>query len=494
MAFVSQFAILKKKLAYPGFRSMELSGGWTLNYHEKLNVWLHPRGGVLLLGCAWQVMPGKPSPEEELAALAPGSGGEISDEQILTHEETWCGRYVIVAGSRVFLDTAGLLPVFRSEKGISSDLTLLALETGLEEKVYTPGKIMDWMPGPLTQYPGIDRVLNSQIYDFASGQLTPRRLLPASRVPAADEEQRIALFAEYFQTGLRNMQARFPDRKILLALTGGYDSRALFALANSAGLDFDAYTLEYEGIYSDDVTLPGELCGLTGKKHRYIPRDPARYSAELEQAYVRHTAGLIHDADRLSYAHGQYQQLIKEYGDVILLRGSIWETAVEFYGKSFDEKGPDRNFYNYFCIREKSVEKKSLEAYFDWWARHPQDGLGACDAFYWGQRAGCWLSAIEAGFDLLEHAVSLQPLNCRFLVALLLGFPRQERITKRHQAKIIAAACPEIKDVPFAGSKKTNDTAYTILRHKLGRLTYRLKTRGLQNTLRLYRDMASGKR
>ena len=489
MTHPGQFTILKKPLSLSAWRTLPLSDGWVLSCHEKLNVFYLPKHSLLLLGLAWQTLPERASPEEELTALSEQCDGPIADGQLMALEESWCGRYVLICGERVFLDACGLLPVFHSPAGIASDLTLLAETMGLAAKIYEPGKVMNWMPGPMTPYPEITRIMPGQIYCFEEQKTLPRPLRAASCPKVSDEAERVRVFADIFANSLRRMQETLPGRKLLLALTGGYDSRALFALAKYAGLDFDAFTLEYDGIYADDVTLPKELCRLTGTTHRYIPRDHSRYDAALEDEYLRHTAGLIRDADRLSYAHGQYQALASEREKAALLRSSAWETAVEFYGRSFDQSGPKADFYDWFCVPEKSREKRSLEQYFDWQKQHPQPGVSACDDFYWEQRAGCWLSPIEAGFDLLENAVSVQPANSRLLLTMLLDFPREERIVKEHQAKIIRYACPEIAQVSFGGKKTVDETALSILLHKLRRFHYRIKTRGLLHTLCLYSGM-----
>lgn len=77
--------------------------------------------------------------------------------------------------------------------------------------------------------------------------------------------------------------------------------------------------------------------------------------------------------------------------------------------------------------------------------------MNACNRFYWEQRCGSWLSAIEQSFDILEDCISLQPLNSRLLISLLLGFPKEERVAKEHEIKIISYACSKLKDIEFGG-------------------------------------------
>lgn len=482
-----QFAILKTPVELPGYVHVSLSDGWILSYHEKLPVYRSADNSTLLLGIAWQVAPDRGTPVQEIEQLCAShpQGGDRS--AILAMEETWCGRYVLIRHATVYTDTCSLLAAFYSDQGISSDCTLLAQAAGQSEKLYSPGPgVMNWMPGPLTHYDGVRRLLASQTYQYTTGEVSARPLLAQHYQTIADEQELMNAFTDLFTNSLRNMTAALGNKKLLIALTGGYDSRSLFAMAHRAGIDFDAYTLEYDTIYADDVDIPRKLCQLTGVKHHYIPVDHARYDAQLEQDYLTHTAGLIRDQDRIFYAHGQYQQLIEEFGEVVFLRSSIWENVIEYFRRSFTETGPGFDFYDWFCVAEGSLEKRSLEQYFAWNAAHPEQGLVASNMFLWLQREGCWLSDIESGFAMLDNAISLQPANCRLFLRMLMDFPRDERLMKFHQAKLIRHACPAIGEVPFGSDKIKGETLINRLIPKIKRGVDRLCKLGIRKTVLTY--------
>lgn len=482
-----QFAIMKAPVELPGYRHITLDGGWILSYHEKLRVYQSADQSTLLLGIAWQVEPARKSPEQEIEQLCAAYSAGAPREAILAMEETWSGRYVLISHGTVYTDTCSLLSVFYSEQGVSSDCTLLALAAGQAEKIYTPCPgVMNWMPGPLTHYDGVYKLLASQTYEYTIGRVEARPLLAQGYQSIPDEKQRLEKITAYLTHSLHNMSQAVPGKKLLLALTGGYDSRTLFALAKRAGIDFDAYTLEYDTIYADDVSIPRKLCQLTGVKHHYVPVDHSRYDQQLEDDYIRHTAGLIRDQDRVFYAHGQYQELIRQYGDVAFLRSSIWENVIEYFRRSFTETGPGFDFYDWFGVEADSRERASLEQYFAWNDAHPQKDLVASNVFLWLQREGCWLSAIESGFDMLDHAVSLQPANCRLIMSMMLDFPREERLMKYHQAKLIRHACPAIGEVPFGTDKVRGETLMSVLIPKVQRGLQRLRKLGLKKTCQTY--------
>lgn len=464
---------------------MPLWDGWTLQYHPSLSVCCLREKRLLLLGVAWQAMPGRNSPQEEMKALPCGPNGEPLREAVERMEETWCGRYALISGTRVFLDATGKMAVYYAQAGISGNLSLLASVCGLKEKVYAPQSAsLNWMPGPRTQYPEIRQCLPSQIYDMATGRVESRQLLSPLSTAETDRDALMKQVLQCFDASLQNMERTLKDWKLLSALTGGYDSRALLGLLKHAGVSFSAFTLEHNRISAADKTLPPVLSERAGVAYDYVVSRPERYDQGLEEEYIAFTSGLIRDADRLFYAHGMYQELIKKYGKAAFLRSAIWGTLAERYAAAFDENGPNDVFYEWFGIGDGTLEKESLEEYLAWMRAHPQAGLRPADAFFWDQREGCWMGAIENGFDLMDGCLSLHPANCRYLLTLLSRFPREERITKAYEANIAAYAFPDIRDIPYAVKEKKNKLARIL--GKARKAVDRLTKFGLKNTVKTY--------
>ena len=486
MIYRNQYLILKRRVELPEFSVTPLWDGWLLHAHRALRVCICPENRTLLLGLAWQTMPGRGAPEEELRALKPGADGEVSSEDILRTEETWCGRYVLLSGQRVFPDATGKRGIYYCADGVAGNLALLAEVLGLPPVSYRPARQqLNWMPGPLTPCEPIRRCLPSQIYDMASGTALFRPLL-VNDAPALDgEEALLGEIVRCFDESLRNLYRTAGEKKLLSALTGGFDSRALFALLKHAGVPFTAFTLQHEHISAPDTIFPPRVCERVGVPYTYIPQDDAHYDVAREAEYISLTSGLIWDADREFYAHGQYQQLLRENGPSLLLRSSIWGALAERYGAAFDSDGPNEVFYEWFGIADGSLECRSVELYLDWMRVHPQPGLCPADAFFWDQREGCWMEPIESGFDLLDGAESLQPANCRYLLTLLSRFPREMRLTKAYEARIAAYACPEIADIPYTLHSGTQSKAAFYL-GKVKKAFARLRRMGLKKTVKTY--------
>ena len=484
-----QFAVLKKPVDLPGYRHIPLVEGWILSYHEKLPVYFSKSKQALLLGVAWQVIPGRESPEKELNELPMDETGHLSDDQVMDLEESWCGRYVLICEDRVYLDNAGMLGVFYSRDGLSSSCALLARAMGLEEKRYAPHRVINWMPCPDTQYTEIHRLLPSQVYHFKSGSISGRQLLARRYSPPEDRSRTTEEFIRLFCNSLRNCADLFPEATIAVPLTGGYDSRTIFALARKAGIPFSAFTFEHQDIYQGDVEIPQTLCARTNTAYTYIKRKEKQYAAAREEEYNRQCAGLVQDEDRLFYAFGQYQELTDQYGEIILLRGGLWESTKEFFKKYFDEHGPNSSFYDGLEIEEGSPEKEAVQKYFQWTETNRQEGINAGNRFYWEQRVAGWLSSIELGFDTMEHMVSLHPVNSRVFMNLLFRYSVEDRISKRNQQMMISSACPEIADIPFNNDRLYGQSAGSYYIRKARRLYERIRLMGCRKAFHLYMNI-----
>lgn len=477
-----QFIIAKKKIHSSDYIYVELKNNYILSYHKDLNIYINKQYEIILLGIAWQVKEKKEDPVSEIEKLAEKYEGYIPEEEILRMEESWCGRYVLIVNEKIYLDATGLLGIFYSREGISSSCMMLAEIMGLPQIIYRPTFGFNWLPGPLTQYEQIKRLLPSQIYNYNDQTINSRQLL-ATHIPRyKDEQERIEAFSELFSNSLHNLQDMFPEKKILIALTGGYDSRTLLALAEYAGIDYMCYTLEHKKISEGDTKIPPKLCAALKKDYIYVPRGK-NFSEKLKRNYEIHTAGLADDEDKRFYAYGQYQELVEKYGNVVLLRSGVWETATYYFEKFIDNnrKLDFESIYSFFM--GDGLVKKSLEFYARWINKTPLPGLSECNRFYWEQRDANWLSSIEQSFDIMDGVISLQPLNSRLLLSILVDFPVEERRIKMHQMKIISFASPCLAEIEY-GKKKLN--TYKRIVEKIRKLIVRIHMMGMKRTIKTY--------
>ena len=421
-------------------------GKWHVSYDASLPVFANEDKSIILFGDAWQVMPEKGSPEEEIGELGRDSTGKYREQDILDMENSWCGRYVLLACGKVYTDLCGLMGIFYSDYGVSNNAALLAREAGLNICIYKPNGSMNWMPGPLTQYPHVMRLMPSQAYSLSGGIPLPRKLLPKYE-DITDNNSRIQEFSALYCQSLQNMAAHFPGKHIAIMLTGGYDSRTMMALAEKAGLEYSCVTFEREEMEEGDRSIPPLLADAVGRHHDFIPRNGKEYTHGKDYEYLRHISGSAWDEDRMFHAYGQFDELRGKYGDCLLLRGSVWGCATEYLMDCFMGKSAESDIAVRFGVEPGSIAARSVRKYLDWCSGYPQDGISLCGRFFLEQREGCWLSAIEQGFDVIPGMTPVQPLNSRLLLSILLGFSNEERVTKRHEEEITAYACPELAGI-----------------------------------------------
>ena len=441
-----QFVLAKEAIVADGWMNEKLSSGHILSWEKHLKVLISEDRNVCLLGHSWSVVEEGFDVRKVLT---------MSREEILNEEKNWSGRYLLIIGKEIYLDAAGLLGVFYDEDIISSSLALIFRIKG--RKVVYPkikhGISLDFVPGEYTECEGVKRLLPSQVLNYTTCTTASRELLPDRDFPQLSDDERTQLFSKYLEIGLRNLQREFPDCKLWLALTGGRDSRTTLAGLAKSGLAFETFTLEHCNIASEDVSLPPILANKLGVRHKYVSRDRKGFSRKEYDAYRDFTAGMAVDEDWLFYAYGQYSQLVEDSKPIVLLRSSIYEIVI-FYWTHCLREGQAFTAEN---LRKVSLSLRCSNEYYnslsDWFKKTEEYGknmwMGISNMFHWEARSGCWVSSIEQSFDIYENITSIQPVNSRVYLSLLMGYNPNERREKKHQEHIISTMCPEIGDVPY---------------------------------------------
>jgi hypothetical protein len=487
-----QFVISKQPYNKPNWEQIDLLGGYILSYHKALNIVCNNSCNIILLGDAWQALPDKQDPSEQIAACK-----AVNLSSIIEMEKSWCGRYLLIAGSQIFMDTCGLLGVVYSSDIVSSSLKILCELSSV--KITKPkikrGIMPDFVPGfSGFGYTGIKRLLPSQIYDYINCQTQVRALLPDGILPMQSQEQRTQEFVDLFANSLKNMQKHFDNKPLWVALTGGRDSRTLLALMEKAGVDYQIYTFEQNNISDGDIAIPKTLADKLGKKSVYIKRNKSNYSKQSELDFAEHTAQIVVEQDKLSYAYGQYQQLLNQSGgEAVILRSAIWGCANNFYEKFYGDRTMSiDNIGDYFQLEKYNpVFKTAFEEWFDYANSDTQNQeLEISNRFLWEIREGCWLSSIEQALDMIDGLTSIHPANCRLFLEMLLAYPKPTRIAKKHEEQITALACPQIKDVPYDYSIKKKSPASKArgILTKTGKAVWLIQNYGFSNTLDYFKN------
>lgn len=438
-----QFFISNRYHSFRDWTVLTLNTGYSLVYQPKLHVVHNDDSSAVLLGHAWQVVDNLPSPNEIIEHLE----SNLTAAQVMEIEKTWCGRYIIIYNGTVLTDTCSMLGVYYAEDMVTSSMHVLCQLRGVAPQWpdIRLGLSPNFMPGPLTGYEGVSKLLPSQLLHYPTQSVTTRPLLPDLSMEHLGEEERIEAFCQAFVTSLQNMRVQFPAHKIMVALTGGKDSRVLMAMMEKARLAYGTFTAWHDRITEGDIDIPRELARQVNRSHSLVMRQ--ELSQQALDDYTTHTAGYAKDQDQYFWAYGQYGQLRTDDQQILILRSSIWECSDDHYRHFTDPLDLYRQFP--YALKHSTIHQS-----FELWKQivaddpHNRD-INIWTRLFWDQREGCWLSALEQGYDLMDGFASIQPCNSRHLLSLLMGFDEAERFRKIHEDKIMAHVCEPLTHIVY---------------------------------------------
>jgi hypothetical protein len=435
-----------------------------------------------LLGHAFEVT--ATSPDDPVASLIRSASSDVP-----ALVRTWAGRWLLLSCSTIITDAASLLGTYILENDkrlfVSSSLALLSqlVPSSVRDPRILGWYGLNWFPGPLTKLGGVHKLLPDQIYNPATRQVSF-----FDRLTVAHAETGVGNAAGEISAGVarvfRNMAQQEGHNSIILALTGGLDSRTTFSVLQSSGVPFSTLTLEHPRISKADITLPARISTSYGITHRYVTSN--KLLRDRLKEYDLHIYGCVIDGDRELYARGSFDGLDSRSW---LIRSGCWEIGRKYFyrklsGLDLEEvvDRPDRlmiRFNNYF---RNKASAESLRKWAQWRLKHAV-AVPWQDLFYRDQRLGCWSAAIEQSLDLLD-SVSIHPVNCDHFYGIMLGLDQMADTDGASlQHEIIAQCVPDLVRVPV----NPPDGHYLALKNRLLKVAAILagESENLMRSLRL---------
>jgi hypothetical protein len=440
--------------AAPGWTSTELGPSLYLSHCSELSVGtVTDRRGVRwwLLGIALQSERDAASP---LAQLGDHDRGDLLDTY-----RSWAGRWVLVGDSRLHLDACGILGCYyrtihrdrSAELWASSSPALISALPGRERiERRAPrlrwGKGLEWYPPPRSGFPGISRLLPSQILSLvpkAERRVTARPLLVEGRKQTYD--QTLDVLEENLVTPLSHLRER--SEAMWLPLTAGYDSRLILAASRRAELPLQTFTQEFPLMPSGDRNLPPLIARDLGYEHRFIRA--GRLSRQRQELFDAHTAENCVEIDRRFVARRQWEALPSP---AIILRGASLtrctdqrvipkpvEDVLELIVHRFHLDEYQRDSYAHF---------DGIAEWLDWIARTPPAGMDWHDRFFVEQDTGGWVSAVEQALDVTAYE-RVYIANSHSYISNAMTLPKDLRRSSRHHVDLIRRMAPEFLGFPF---------------------------------------------
>lgn len=299
---------------------------------------------------------------------------------------------------------------------------------------------------------------------------TARRLSPAGdeTIDLLPTERVIGMFGQGWSptTAARAIVqgtgalADWPGRPPVIPLTGGRDSRLVFAAARHVGVPFQAETTAQPGLEgypeTEDVRLARMLCERTGSPH--TAKQPSA-SVDLQTAIaafrlVSPGAFSLGDVGLTPSVGAQ-----EDYRLPILLQGLGGELARTFYGsgEGLGTKGLVTKLYRTTTkVWPRTLlsgdGKGVVRGYLtDWVERHT--GLGAApaeipDLFYLLERMVNWAAPTQGLFEAIGDETVPVLWNTRLLPHQV-GQSRAERDRERFHVPVLEELDPSLLEVPF---------------------------------------------
>ncbi len=464
-----QFYIANQPLVRDDFKTLALSCGLILSYHHELKVTV--AGDNVLLGHAFSCI------KEEI---------DISNGVNEMHE--WSGRWVLITKDALYLDACGTLGVFygRDENGnmtLSSSLHLLSeslkKEWIADYQVKRGDFVMfDFYPIPFTPYKDIMALLPTQYISLPKGDVLPRTDYDFLRYQHLDVGAVKEKFIDCFTKVLENIHREFGD-EVWIPMTGGVDSRTIFALAHKAGIPFQTYTLIRDDLKPWDRKIPFKIAKKTKISHRLIDSriNPKDHSERFDDILSHCGGNVTVGTEVIQYLSGAD---VPVKNKSIVLWGTVWETIQGYYDPYFGkENNGDADIvsaYKKLCgnmMEVSNIHRMSINA----WLKNVQlnsiSGVDFKMRQYLDQRVGAWVMYAAQMFDMFD-SIRISPINCQFMLELLLpgndfSMPVSDPLYgKKLQMEIIKQCDEPLSKMPYG---EPSDFFYR-LRRKIGRILH----------------------
>lgn len=404
-------------------------------------------------GVPWGVL-GRPIDTAELGDATDTIAAQATDG-VVERTRDWCNRWALFNSDVLITDAQGSLPVFHARDGerviVSNSVLLLARLTGAEpERARTLNRDVfpEWIPAPLTAHRGIRHLLPSSRLHWKDGSVTPWKRY---RVTSVTVSEGVDDWESRVRTAMTNTAAAF-DR-VLLGLSGGYDSRSILAASVATQTPLECVTLQHPQIFPYDIDLPPELARRARRPHRFVapgPFDETRY-----REFVDHSGGLVAVMDDLLYARGQYE--LAEPGErAALMRCHGWEVGYAFYWRRLPpwEELDTERFGKFISRRWKvfgtwrEMLSEELDLWFEHYLQCRTEDVDWRDAFFIDQRQCAWLGPVDEALSQLAIEI-VQLGGCQALFDTHLSMPLAPRRHRVPTHQLIERLAPELSTIPY---------------------------------------------
>lgn len=346
-------------------------------------------------------------------------------------------------------DASGMMTVFYAEKDgrayISSHTMLLGELLNLEMSSYAKriigyrffGLLGNSLPGDITQFEGMKRLVPNHVCTFADGSFQNKRFY----WPVKVEKEYNDILKQAADILNRSMKL-IPEKwkKPAVSMTGGCDSKTTLACAKGSYDKYRYYSYTSSESEQVDADAAHEICVALGLEHKIyeIPESLGdEDNFDVVAKILRWNSGDIIDCNR----NDVRKRIVLDRIDDFDVEVKSWASEIgrAYYSKRFNgrtefpEKPNGRactTLYKFFLHNRKLVADtdRVFEQYLrEFFERAEENPVEWQEQFFWEFRVPSWNGLVITGEHVYSSDITI-PYNNRRLLELLLSVPLDARI------------------------------------------------------------------
>jgi hypothetical protein len=479
LVYRRQYLLTQDRIKPPfQYHEFEIGMGYVLYAHTDLKVTSFEKdnNAIFLLGDMFDYRFPEKGNHEILE--------DLYDQQIIhliRKHEKYSGRYVvifrlnnqvilftdIISSRKVFYSVIQKKPIFASQPHLLAEVLGLkktkdkSLLDFYNSEVFK--KLSNANIGDYTCYDEIRQLRVNHYYDVSNQKMV--RFWPYRNI----EKRPIDLVAQECSSIIKGYCESLVNRykRLMLPVTGGKDSRTLFAAIKDKDPEIYYYLNDDIATESADFKIAEELLAEQGKEF-HMEAQPEMIDPDFKEIYFRNNP----DASEM-YLPLIYNYYLK-FGNYVNLPGNIASAGMEYYKFA----GNDVTAHQ-LSILNWVQDFPFADAYYEKWLADARPlcseyRINLLSLFYWEERMANWGTQVQTDKDIAQEDFNL--LNSYDFVSRYLSVQARYIMPpgyKLHQ-KIIANICKECMKQPF------NKPEYMVLKtiiQKLGLLQLVYQTR-----------------
>lgn len=426
--------------------------GWSIHEHDKWKLFTSglPLTNVFNEKDTWlgwclgyPIVDGRLLPEKITLAQPTRNAADAVEDFYWRTTGRWA--LVLFNEKKLYLDPYGSLATVYStaEKTVASTPTLIGSEEDWDKEFMDetdfPEKLR-WLPSGLTFKKNISRLLPNHCLDLATWKNT--RHWPTPQTDLSINTDIPSAVKKIVANANGTLEALAKENPLCFTLTGGRDSRMLFAVSRKQVQASPVFTYTW-GKENLDTFIARSLSEKLRLNHKFITIDAASES-EMEQ-WLKVT-GYTVSGDILKI-HKTFQKLDPSR---VLLPGTAAEIHKGNYWRAKDDKKEKISAREVLvrCKMPDPDNARMLEA-TEAWLRELDflDIFQVLDLLHIEQRLGCWAASQPYGNPVSKFELSV--FNSRPIFQTMMRLPRDYRRKKQLVVDVCKSEWPGLLLLPF---------------------------------------------